>query len=239
MKTVAIVAKYNEQVTNLKKLLKEKGLVYDSKNPDFIISLGGDGTFLVAERKFPGIPKMLIRHSKICNKCLNKNKENLLDLIKNNKFKITEHSKIEGKVKNKKFIAINDIVVRNKFANKALRFEISIDGKKLKEEIIGDGIVVSTVFGSTGYFKSITRKTFKKGIGLVFNNSMKYLKPLILKDKQKIKLTVTRGVAEVAYDNEPQILYLSEGETVEVKKNKGIAKTIEIKGLEWITIKNQ
>ena len=178
-------------------------------------------------------------NSKICNKCLNKNKENLLDLIKNNKFKITEHSKIEGKVKNKKFIAINDIVVRNKFANKALRFEISIDGKKLKEEIIGDGIVVSTVFGSTGYFKSITRKTFKKGIGLVFNNSMKYLKPLILKDKQKIKLTVTRGVAEVAYDNEPQILYLSEGETVEVKKNKGIAKTIEIKGLEWITIKNQ
>ena len=54
---------------NIEKILKKYNLKLVKKNPDIVISYGGDGTILLSERLFPNIPKLFLRHSSICNKC--------------------------------------------------------------------------------------------------------------------------------------------------------------------------
>ena len=44
---IAVVGKNKDEVDRLKKSLKSFGYVISSKNPEGVISFGGDGTFLV------------------------------------------------------------------------------------------------------------------------------------------------------------------------------------------------
>ena len=102
---------------------------------------------------------------------------------------------------------------------------MDVNGKKVDKELIGDGIVVSTVFGSSGYFYSITRKTFNRGVGVAFNNITVKRKPLILADPV-IKLKVTRHEAVVSADNDMKTVTIDEGDSVVVKKSDKIAKVV-------------
>ena len=51
---------------DVKKNLATAGFELVKKNPDFIICYGGDGTVLFSERKFPGVPKLIIKSSRAC-----------------------------------------------------------------------------------------------------------------------------------------------------------------------------
>jgi len=123
-------------------------------------------------------------------------------------------------------LATNDIVIRNAIPTHALRFKISINGKQIKDEFIGDGIVVATTFGSTAYFESITRKKFNKGIGVAFNNTTVKQPPLFLNENAKIKVKITRGEAFLAADNEPKMAMLTAGKSVTITASKKKTKLI-------------
>jgi len=228
MKRVMIIGKPGREFSALKKKILSAGLHYDETNPEVVVSYGGDGTYLVAERSFPGIPKLLVRDSKICNKCHNKPDEHVFGAVAKNEYAVHDHIKLEAAIGKEKLIATNDFVIRNKFPTHAIRFSLKIDGKQLHGEIIGDGIVVSTAFGSTGYYFSVSRSTFEKGIGVAFNNTTQHLKPLELKEDQEITLTLTRGDAVLVSDNDPTVIELKEGEKVTIKKSKNVAKIIVV-----------
>ncbi|MBU0666602.1 MAG: hypothetical protein ABIC91_07460 [Nanoarchaeota archaeon] len=228
MQKVLIVAKSKEKKSFLKKELQKSGFKIVRNKPDFVVSVGGDGTYLVAERKFPSVPKLLIRDSKVCKKCVGEDHLELFKKIKNFDFKLEEHSKIEGFFKKKSFVATNDIVIKAKLPNKALRFEVYVNNQKVVGEIIGDGVVISTPFGSTGYYQSITNKNFKKGIGVAFNNPTKKQTPLLLKETDIIKVKITTGLGILAHDNNTKILKLKPKSEVIVKKYKNSAYTIRL-----------
>lgn len=223
MQKVAIVRRENKPIDGWKNLIEKYNFKLDQKYPDFVLSVGGDGTFLISERLYPGIPKILIKESKICIKCHDSPAEHILEKIKNKQFKIEEFQKIEVSFKNKILKASNDIIIRNKFPINAIRFEIS----DINEELIGDGIVAATSFGSTGYFHSITKKSFNSGFGLAFNNTTKYIEPLLLKDINKT-FKITRGSALVSADNNDKIFELKEGEKVNIYSSKEKAKIVRI-----------
>ncbi|MBU1200958.1 MAG: NAD(+)/NADH kinase [Nanoarchaeota archaeon] len=231
MKRVALNLKDKSKLAYMKKIIKDNKLNFVVKNPDFVISLGGDGTFLMSERKYPGVPKLIIRDSKTCHKCVGMSEETVLELIKMNEFNIKEEMMLESSFKDEKIIAVNDIIIRNKSPNQAIRLDLHVNDRQTHEEVIGDGVVVSTPFGSTAYFKSITRKTFEKGIGVAFSNSVKEHKPLMLDDDSVLKVQLVRGDAQIASDNNPKIFILKEGSTITIKKSKETAKIIIIKGL--------
>lgn len=232
MEKVSIVAKDESQIEGLKKIVEAKGLKYVTRNPNFVISLGGDGTFLISERKFPGIPKLLIRDSEICNKCVGNHKETILDFIKLNAFEIKEELKLEGSFKDNEFIAINDIIIRNKIPNQAIRMDIYINAEKKFSGIIGDGIVVSTPFGSSAYFHSITRQSFDEGLGIAFSNPVEYQEPMFVKKNQVIKVKLLRGDAEIAFDNERKVYTIKEGELMIIRKAAESAKIIMLEGFD-------
>ncbi|NQU98818.1 NAD(+)/NADH kinase [Candidatus Woesearchaeota archaeon] len=232
MKKAAICVKDSKKLSEMKNILKNKGLTYVTNNPDFVISLGGDGTFLYSEQLYPDVPKLLIRDSKICKKCVGDNRETILDFIKMNAYDIKEEMKLETSFGKNKLVAVNDVIVRNKNLNQAIRLEIHIDGERKHAELIGDGLVVSTPFGSTAYFNSITRETFDRGIGVAFNNPVEEHGHVILNENQVLKVKLLRGDADIAADNNPKIYNLKEGNSITIRKSNNKTRIITIEGFE-------
>jgi len=223
---LAVFGKTPESKRALKQTIKEHGSTYSEKNPDVVISFGGDGTFLLAEQQYPGIPKALARYSEHCIKCNNLAIENALQKIANGRYRVTEYDKLKATIGKRVLHAVNDIVVRNIDPLRAIRFTLAVNGKKRPQPYIGDGIVAATPFGSTGYYYSITRQTFSKGIGIAFNNTTTEEKPLRLKQDTRVELTLTRHDAHVAADNNPRLLRLREGNSVIIQASDEKARII-------------
>ncbi|MFH1408494.1 MAG: hypothetical protein ABIH34_01170 [Nanoarchaeota archaeon] len=229
---IALSGKIRSDVQKLARQLKRLGTDVVTKKPDMVITFGGDGSFLWAERRYPGVPKLLVRNKSICFKCNEDTLADMLHLLNKKEHYLHVYPKLEVRIRKGKQIikkfAANDVVIRNRDPHAALRFRLWMDGQKLRPEIIGDGIVVSTPFGSTGYYYSITRNTFKKGIGVAFNNTTRIYKP-IQRDNPIIKLRVERSPAVVCTDNDPHIISISKGDAVEVRKSKQKFKLIVFK----------
>lgn len=215
---------FGNNAKNLEPLIKNSGLEIVNSNPDLIISFGGDGTLLSAERQFPGIPKLPIRNSQFCHKCTQHPDELVLKKLLSGKLKLKEYSKLETEVLFKKFYALNDFVIRNSNATHTIRFKTSATNNKL---LIGDGIVISTPFGSSGYFKSITEKIFKQNFGIAFNNTTEKINPIIFKENASVNFQLTRGKATLSFDNSPDIFIIDEGSELIFKLSNQVAKIYE------------
>lgn len=201
---------YGNNLKDITPLTKSLGIKIVNSSPEVIISYGGDGTLLSSERKYPGIPKLPIRDSQVCRKCLNHQERKVLDRLLHGKLPLKEHKKLHTNIYGKDLYALNDFVVRNSDPAHTIRFQILQD--LLSSGIlIGDGIVVATPFGSTGYFKSITRKYFEAGFGLAFNNTTERIKPLYLDENDKLTFQLIRGKATLTLDNDPHIYHIPEG----------------------------
>lgn len=225
-----IVAKNDAVIPDFKKEIIKKGHKYSKESPDIILSLGGDGTFLVAENKYPEIPKIIIRDSEVCNKITIDKFNKIIDALQNkSNYILTEFSKIESTFKNENYFATNDFIIRNKNQQEAIRFRVKINNIPYKDEFIGDGVVISTTFGSTGYFFAITKRYFKKGIGLAFNNVNRDLWDLVVKDNSKIEILITRGDALFTTDNQRKSQTLKTGDKILIKESKKIARLITLK----------
>lgn len=223
---LAIFGKTTQSKARLRKETERFGFAYDEKKPDIVISYGGDGTFLRSEREYPAVPKALFRYSKICKKCHDLPIEHALELLKRKKYHVVENMTLDAIIGTRRFVAVNDVTIRNAEPTHALRFTITVDGKKLPHEYIGDGVVVSTPHGSSAYFHSITRKNFSSGIGVAFNNTTDEHAPLLLDERKKIVVAITRGIAHVCVDNNPEVLTVKKGTTINIQVGKQKSKLV-------------
>lgn len=226
MKT-QLYGNHSKEIADLIQSLKVE--LVDS-NPEVIITYGGDGTLLSAERTYPGIPKLPIRDSKICKKCLNHQDEIVLKKLVAGKLKLSEYKKLETTILCKTLLALNDFVIRNTLPIHTIRFQVTSETSH-PELLIGDGIVLSTPFGSTGYFKSITGQTFEKGFGLAFNNTTEKLTSIFFKDKDIVTFKLVRGAATLSFDNNPDIFNIDEGSEVMFRLSNKTAKIFEAQSL--------
>ena len=224
-------------VVGLKRKLIEKELTKydlksDKKNPNIVISFGGDGTALYAERIYPGIPRIMIKHSKTCVKCKYHDFSKVLTKLKKRRYKIVEEIKVEGivnKNQKKKLVALNEIGIHHGIPTKSIRLMVKVNGKIIEKLVVGNGLLVATPYGSTGYFYSICRKKFSKGLGIAFNNPGNIRKKsLIVKDDSKIEVKVLRGDGIMTADNNEKMILLKEGDLITIRKSKGKAKIIEL-----------
>ncbi len=210
---------YGKNAANLSHLLPRFGLVEVKSDPEVVISYGGDGTYLLSEVEYPGIPKVMIRDSKICKKCINLPIEETLKRLSEGKYIDNSLIKIEASYKGKQYTVTNDIIVANAIPTAAVRHKIYIndvpyiDGR----EIISSGIVVATPFGSGAYYRSITHGVFSVGIGLAFNNSTEQVDHIILKETDEIRFELTRGHAVLAIPGH-EMEKIDEGDSVIIKR---------------------
>ena len=219
--------------------LSNFGLKLNKKNPDIVISFGGDGTSLYGERTYPGIPRIMIKHSKFCNRCEEHDFSKVLSALKEGRFKIKEEIKVEGTVdKNpkKKLIGLNEIGIHHKIPTKSIRFRVKINGRIIAEEAIGDGLIVATPYGRTAYFYSVSRKKFSRGLGIAFNNTKKRRKSIIVKDYSVIEVEILRGQGLMPADENKRMIPVKKEDAITIKRAKGKARIIEMKGKRRISV---
>src|SRR3989338_147280 len=208
------------------KLLSAAGFSVVSCNPDMVVSYGGDGTIMRAEQKFPGVPILPLRASMVCKLCPDISNEEILSRVKNGKFAVSEMWKIQASTKGVTLDGMNDVIVHNADPRHAIRYTIFVNNKPMGGEIIGDGMVIATPFGSTGYYRSITDSYFEVGIGVAFNNSTEQSDHIVLDENSVIGISVLRGQAIVYVDNRKETIFLGENDIVEIRKSDKIARVV-------------
>ncbi|MCK4588835.1 MAG: NAD(+)/NADH kinase [Nanoarchaeota archaeon] len=225
---ISVVGKSGMRMSGVKKDVINAGFELVDKNPQLVISYGGDGTLLVTERVFPGVPKLSIKNSLTCRKCHDVSLAMALEKIKNQEYEIEELIKLEASVNGeKKLICMNDLVIRNDVPTHALRFSVEVNERKHKH-LIGDGVVMATPFGSTAYFNSITRREFTRGIGIGFNNLTKPKNHLQVKDDAVISIKIERRTGVLVADNNPKFVRIQAGDLITVKKSVEKGKIIKL-----------
>lgn len=120
---------------------------------DFIISLGGDGTFLAATKKFLDIPILGVNlgHLGFLTEVPKDEIEKVVFNLVNGNFSIEERFLIETEINEEKLYALNDIVInRAKDTTRLLNLAVSFDNK-YADNYMADGLIISTPTGSTAY----------------------------------------------------------------------------------------
>jgi len=212
------------------KAVEQHGLEVVSGNPDVVISYGGDGTLMRSEHMYPGIPKLPLRASAVCKLCSLISNDEVLEKISKKEYSIEEFWKLNVTAHGETYVGVNDVIVHNKDPRHAIRYDVSVNNKKILEGVIGDGVVVATPFGSTGYYRSITDSYFEVGMGLAFNNSTEQSDHIVLKEDSVIRITIARGPAIVYVDNRKESIELNDGDFAEIKKSDQVAKIVRIAG---------
>ncbi|MEM1544943.1 MAG: hypothetical protein QXY40_06525 [Candidatus Methanomethylicia archaeon] len=228
MLKVAIVSLLGYE--KIRKAVEKLEIEVINSNPDFVITYGGDGTILYSERIYPSIPKITFKGSGLCVRChydVNDVERVIENVIKGNYYIATE-IKLEAIARGQKLKALNEIQIHNKVPTRAIRFSVFINSKEFKD-LVGDGVIISTPFGSTGYYMSVGGKPFRKGIGIAFNNlHMKKIRSFTVPLKTKIKVTVNRGNGLLIADNTDELIELTTGDEVLIMKSNEKAKFVRI-----------
>ena len=225
----ALVSKSDVQA--IAKVIAMFDLDMDNKEPDFVITYGGDGTVLFAERKYPGIPKITIRGSERGFRCnyTEHELEDVLIKIDNSTYKIKEEIKLETTFQGRKYLSLNEVQIHNSSPIKAIRFSIHVDDSPLFENVIGDGAVIATPFGSSAYFSSIGGEKFDRGIGIGLNNPYNVKSKPIIVDSgfdPEIHIKILRDDGLLLFDNDDNIIKIKGGDDVKVEISKVTAKFI-------------
>ncbi len=205
--------------------LEKYQIEIDDKS-DLILIHGGDGSLLGAERKYPNLIKFPIRDAKTAPLCKKHNYDYQINQLHKSQLQETNLPKLVAQVNDKQTLGINDIIIHNADRVSAVRYKVFINDKLYAEDIVGDGICVATVHGSTAYYRSITHSIFQVGIGLAFNNSTELTNHLVINDNSKITVQILRGPALVTADNSRDFLALATSDIVTISKSDQFAKTL-------------
>ncbi|NLN94060.1 MAG: hypothetical protein GX130_12245 [Candidatus Hydrogenedens sp.] len=215
-----------EAATLLPLLQVETSLQVVTEDPDLVICYGGDGTLLAAELDWPGIPKVPILNSKRGNRCIQRRPDEVISALGRRELVQTQYTKLmcrlftEGNLKEPAHVltCLNEINVHMGRINSAVRFQLSINNIPFEEgvEIVSDGFVVCTAFGSNAYFKAITKGIFTEGIGVAFKATTHPVNHIVLPEDSRFCFVVTRGPATLAYDNSAEYIDLEEGDRIRI-----------------------
>lgn len=192
---------------SLQKKLKEMDYIIDEENYDLAIAIGGDGSFLrmIKDCHFNSQVYYIginVGTLGFAQEIYPENIDLFLQKLKRNNYKIEnigiEETKVKTKEQEYKFYSLNEILIREKNLNTAY-LKVLI-GENILEKFVGDGLLISTSFGSTAYNLSF-------GGSIVYNelhtlqitpiaplNSKNYTvlrNSVIIPEKRKIKLIPT------------------------------------------------
>jgi len=175
---INVIVREDEKSLSVSKSLCElalqKGFLIDEVNPDFVFSVGGDGTFLKAVHRYLTKVK-LIKFVGIHTGSLGffadfrpEDINNLLDNIIKEELNTNAYRLVKAEItqnnKKRNFYAVNEVRIEN--VHHTLVLDVYLNDEHL-EMYRGNGVLVATQLGSTGYNKSIG--------GAVINRNLKLL----------------------------------------------------------------
>ena len=215
---------------DIRPLLNELGFEEAESGFELIVTHGGDGALLGAERDYPGVPKLPLRDAATALPCPEHDARKRLEKFLAERPEPTRLPKLAGSCKGKTLYGINDVFLHRGLPTSALRYLVSIDGEPHGEEIVGDGVGLSSVHGSTAYYRSITHSTFRVGVGLSFSNSTEATDHMVLAADSEVEIKVTRGPGILVADNSPEYIPVGEGDVVTMRQTEKCALVYDLAG---------
>lgn len=216
-----------------KEKLLSKIAEYEKKHSNVAISYGGDGTVLDVVRQTKGDKAIIpIRNYGLCKKHSNY-LMSILDGTSEEKLKLTlcpflEYNFCNGTSKNR---GIAEVVVKNIDPTCALRFNLYVGDKAYMKNVVADGIIMSTAYGSTGYFKSVARCIFNMdAIGIALIAPTQGINNIILDSTSRVKVEFIRSAdVIVTADKYKDKLAVKENDIIEVER---VPEQVSIFGLD-------
>lgn len=173
MKRYAIVSKQDEVSKNIEEKLKDAfkdNMIYDQKNPELIISIGGDGTMLYSVHEYEHLLDSVAfigLHTGTLGFLTDYQKEEVDTFIEDvcrGDFKFYNRRLLEVKTNKESYLALNEFRIENNIRSEVL--DVYINDEFL-ETFRGNGLCVCTVSGSTAYNKSIGGAVVCAGVGIM------------------------------------------------------------------------
>ncbi len=224
------VVTIGRQTEVINQLLAQEGMTVVESEPEVVVTYGGDGTLLLAERLYPGVPKLPIRHDSICKNCIDHDTTHAIKALARDTISRSSVTKLMAEPAAERFLALNEFSLHHLKPNQAIRFSVQINDEPHIEQAIGDCLVVATVFGSHAYYRSITASTFRLGIGIAFNNTTEAINHLVVRETDRIRLKIVRGPAALYADNDDQFITLAPGREIVI--GQSVEKAV-ILGLDY------
>ena len=230
----ALISKYDFEVTE------------NANDANIIASIGGDGEFLQAVRKtkfrqdaiYVGIATDDKKHfytdfhiddAELLNKALNSEDDTI---------EVRKYPLLEVNInKEMRYLCLNDFSIKSSII-KSMSMDVYIDDDKF-ESFRGDGMLISTPTGSTGYSKSLdgaiidplTRCFQMTEIASLNNNNYRTIgNAIILNEDRKLSLVLDKMedyYPIMGLDNEA--LSIQNTDTIDVTLSKNIIKTVKVK----------
>ena len=212
-----------------------------TKEYDYVISIGGDGTILrsadeIGKLSIPIIGLNKGRLGFLANSPIEVF-DSLIDKIQASKFKISERSIIqvefEGNIKS----ALNEISVSRKNTTSLITIDTKLDNQYLNT-YWADGLIISTPTGSTGYSLSC-------GGPIIMPDSKNFVltpiaphnlnaRPLVISDEKKIEISINGRESEYFVSADSKIFSVSIDSKLNISKAPHVLKMIEFEDDSYI-----
>jgi NAD+ kinase len=209
---------YGRDTELVEQLMRQEGIAVVTASPDVIVTHGGDGLLLEAERRYPGVPKLPIRRNSICKTCVDHDTSHVIRALARGTITRSSVMKLQARFNGQTYTALNEFSLHHVKPQQAIRYRIQLNDDQHTVEAIGDGLIVATPFGSHAYYRSVTKGTFHIGIGLAFNNTTEPIDHMVIHPEDTIRVTVTRGPVYFLADNDDSLPQLTTGDTIEISQ---------------------
>ncbi|MDP8240733.1 MAG: NAD(+)/NADH kinase [Candidatus Hatepunaea meridiana] len=197
---------------------------------DFVLSFGGDGTFLrtayiIQPFKVPIIGVNLGAFGYLAEVKIDQLNKRINDLL-NDRYVIQKRIMLEatsGADKQAKVLfGLNDIIIEKGDFPRTIRLETSIDDEYLNT-FNADGLIVSTPTGSTGYSLSVGGPILEPELNAMIispiNPHMLANRPLVVSDKRVVSIITLSeaGDFQVIADGQ-RVIKLKSGDSISIKR---------------------
>ncbi|MBO7683823.1 MAG: NAD(+)/NADH kinase [Kiritimatiellae bacterium] len=224
----------------------ELGLsVADGGDADVVMALGGDGTFLHAVRKFPGVPVLGLNLGGLGYLASVERRDfpQALELLAAGRYRVSERAMLEVRRQGSAEpagVALNDVVVARETSGHAIRLDLAADGR-LVTRYLADGLIVATPTGSTAYSLAAGGPVLMPDSGgLVVTPANPHalgVRPMVVRDTVRFTVTArarTGGDAANAgvYADGEGVMALAPGGSVEIFRSAATAKLVELEGYD-------
>ena len=226
---------------------------YPTKNADFALVLGGDGTILRASKKLYkyDIPIFGINFGNVgyLTAC---NPDTAIECIKkvvDGKYKLENRLMLEGSVIREgravySFVALNEATLFRSTLKKAFCAEVYINGMDT-EAVLGDGVIVSTPTGSTSYNLSAGGPVLtleSNNMVITPLSPMRFVCSSIVtsgEDTIEVKVSVDgllkKNALSLEVDGDSSF-DIYDGDILKIKKAANTAKTIKVSDVSFYQI---
>ena len=199
---------------------------------DLVIAMGGDGTVLKALDTFPTVPTMAINYGTVGFLTAGDRSElrHIVSLLVEGKYVVSDRLALECSYHGKTRRVINEVIVR--VYNRFLHADVYVDETKIRT-IKGDGVVVGTPTGSTGFLLATGAPIVMPDVRCMVldgvNEHNFTSRALILPPESRIRLNIrdeTREPSIYLTLDGHQLGSLSPGDDLQVTQSSRSAKLI-------------